>query len=207
MDYAARVSLFIGVVTVLFFVLVWLGLVAFLRKRGKGTVYLLFFSVFFVYICKVVDYTLLQFQFLLWQLLMPGQLMLRGYSAMERVNVVPLLTLTAYDLRTSLLNILLFVPFGFGLPFITAFRMKRTVLIAATFSIAIELLQLLSGLLADAAFRIVDINDVIFNTVGAVIGYALFVVFVRAFRRVTRGRKIASHAIPRHIAERPQVVR
>ena len=44
---------------------------------------------------------------------------------MQAMNLIPLVTLTPQDLKTSLLNILLMIPFGFGLPFITNFRMKK----------------------------------------------------------------------------------
>jgi glycopeptide antibiotics resistance protein len=70
------------------------------------------------------------------------------------------------------------MPFGFGLQFITNFRMKKVVVIGALFSIGIESLQLITGLLANMTFRIADVNDVIFNTVGVAIGYTLFVAFI-----------------------------
>lgn len=52
--------------------------------------------------------------------------------------------------------------------------MKGVLLVGALFSIGIELLQLLTGLLASMTFRIADINDLLFNTLGAGIGYLLF---------------------------------
>jgi glycopeptide antibiotics resistance protein len=188
--------------------LVWIGIVAFLRtKKKKSFVYLLFFTIFYVYLFKVLDYTLFQFQSLiLLRHFMPG-LMLNGQEAGEWVNLVPLVTLTAESLKTSLLNILLMIPFGFGLPFITNFRMKKVIAIGALFSIAIELLQLVSGLMANITFRIADINDVIFNTIGATIGYIIFVVLVRIFRDVSRNWNMSAYPIARYIVERPQIDR
>jgi glycopeptide antibiotics resistance protein len=186
--------------------LVWLGVVAFLRvRKRKSFAHLLFVTVFYAYVVKVLDYTLFQFQSLLiLKRFVPG-LMLNGYAAGERLNLIPLLTLAPADLKTSLLNVLLLVPFGFGLPFVTSFRAARVVLAGALFSLAIELLQLSSAATAETAFRIADVNDVIFNTLGAALGYALFVGFVRAFRRVSRAWKVAAHPILRHVADRPQV--
>lgn len=192
--------------TALLFGLIWIGIVLFLRlKKKKSLAYLLFFTIFYVYIVKVLDYTLFQFQSLiLLKYFMPG-LMLKGQTVEKSINLIPLITLTPQDLETSLLNILLLMPFGFGLPFITNFRMKKIVVIGALFSIAIELLQLLTGYMAKITFRIADINDVIFNTMGVAIGYILFVGFMRIYRHISRNREIAANPILRYIDERPQM--
>jgi glycopeptide antibiotics resistance protein len=132
-------------------------------------------------------------------------IVLNGQEAGESMNLIPLVTLTSADLRTSLLNILMMVPFGFGLPFITSLRMKTVVLSGALFSIGIELLQFSTGILANITFRVADINDVIFNTAGAAIGYVMFVGFTRLYRRLSRDWGIGMNPISRHITERPQV--
>ncbi len=190
--------------TVLVFGLIWLGIVLFLRRK-KSLVYLGFFTLFYIYLYKVLDYTLLQFQFQLLQLFLPGRLILQGFTPGENINVVPLLTLTSEDLKTSLLNILLFVPFGLGLPFITNFSMKKVVAAGALLSIVLELGQLLSGLVTKISFRVVDINDVIFNTVGAALGYLLFVGIVQLYRHLFDKAQTPTNPILRYIAERPQI--
>lgn len=191
--------------TILVFGLVWIGAVLFLRlKRKKSLVYLLFFTIFSVYVFKVLGYTLFQFQsLLLLKYFIPG-LMLQGQAAGESINLIPLIALTLEDLRTSLFNILLFVPFGFGLPFITDFGMRKVVIAGLSFSIAIELLQLVTGLLAKITFRIADVDDVLFNTAGVAIGYVLFVGFMRLYRHTFRNQKTLTNPIMRYIAERPQ---
>ena len=98
-------------------------------------------------------------------------LILRGETVETNMNFIPLITLTHQDLKTSLLNILLMIPFGFGLPFITNFRMKKTVVIGMLFSIVIEFLQLITGFMTKVTFRIVDINDVIFNNAHEILIY------------------------------------
>lgn len=153
----------------------------------------------------VLDYTLFQFQSLILLKHFSPNIILNGVDTGKNLNLIPLITLTSKDLETSLLNILLMIPFGFGLPFITNFRIKRVVIAGALFSIGIELLQLITGLVAHITFRIADINDVIFNTVGVGIGYLLFVGFVRTYRNVSKNRKISKHPVSRHIHERPQV--
>ena len=121
------------------------------------------------------------------------------------MNLIPLITLSPPDLETSLLNILLLVPFGFGLPFITNFRMPKIVVMGALFSIVIEVLQLITGFMAKITFRIADINDVIFNTAGVAIGYLVFGGFVRMSHRISHNWEISANPILRYIAERPQI--
>lgn len=186
------------------FSLVWLGIVLYLRRKKRASlVYVLFFTAFYVYLFKVLDYTLFQYQtLLLLQYVMPG-LMLQGYAAGEALNLIPLATLGTGDVQTSFLNILLFVPFGFGLPFVATVRFARVILAGALVSVIIESLQLSTGLMAGITFRVADINDVLFNTAGTAMGYALFIGFMHVFRRVTSGRKRLEHPILRYIAERP----
>lgn len=119
------------------------------------------------------------------------------------MNLIPLITLTLEDLKTSFLNILLLIPFGFGLPFVTNLRVKKVVVIGALFSIVIELLQVITGFMAKITFRIADINDLIFNTVGVAIGYILLIGFVRIYRHVSHDWEISANPILRYIAERP----
>jgi glycopeptide antibiotics resistance protein len=180
--------------TLLLFGLIWIGIIAFLRlKKKNGLVYLLLFSIFYAYIFKVLDYTLFQFQsLLLLKFVMPG-LILQGQPAGHTLNLIPLITLTREDLRTSFLNILLMIPFGFGLPFITSLPMKKIVVAGALFSVVIELLQLVTGIMAKVTFRIADINDVIFNAVGVAIGYWAFVIIAH-WMRSRRCKKISTTA-------------
>ena len=106
---------------------------------------------------------------------------------------------------TSPLTVLLMVPFGFGLPFVTKLRFTQTVVAGVLLSVGIEVLQWMTGLIGGVTFRIADINDVIFNATGVVIGYGLFVGFVRAYRRRTGEWKLSTHPISRRISERTQV--
>ena len=196
---------FLGLSVVLLFGLIWLGVTLFLRiKKNKSFVFLLFFSIFYIYLYKVLDFTLFQYQFLLLlKYFMPG-LRLNGQTAGSAINLIPLITLTPDDLRTSLLNILLTIPFGFGLPFITRLRMKEVTIIGAIFSITIEILQFTSGLLAKITFRVADINDVMFNTVGVAVGYILFLGFMRLFHYVFHNREAVTNPILRYIADLQQ---
>ncbi len=196
----------LNVSTILLCGLICLGAVVFFRvKRNKSFVYLLFFTIFSFYIFAVLYYTIFKLQsvFLLnW--LSPNRLMLKGHTVAQGMNLIPLAALRLADVSTSLLNILLFIPFGFGLPFVTKLHMRKVVITSTLFSMTIELLQLLTGILAHRTFRTADINDVIFNTTGAAIGYLLFILFIRMYRNYSRTWKMVGHPILKYIAERPQ---
>lgn len=182
---------YIDLLTVPLFGLLWIGSSTYLRlTKKKNLQYLLLFTVFFIYLFKVLDYTLFQFQSLLLLKYFIPNLILHGQTAGNDMNLIPLLTLTPRDLMTSLLNILLFIPFGFGLPFISDYHMKKIVVIGALFSVVIEILQFTTGFLAKITFRIADVNDVIFNTVGVVIGYMLFVGLLRVFHYRSHNQKL-----------------
>lgn len=69
----------------------------------------------------------------------------------------------------NLLNVLLFVPLGLLLPaFWPDYRsLRRTALAGLGLSLSIELIQIFS-------WRLTDIDDLLTNTLGAVLGYLLF---------------------------------
>lgn len=80
-------------------------------------------------------------------------------------NLIPFAGMGA-DLKNCLLNVVLFVPLGFGLPLLwKKYRAgKRTVLFGLLMSLAIEALQVFT-------YRATDVNDVITNTLGTALGY------------------------------------
>lgn len=173
--------------------LTWIGMLTLLRARTRqGRMYLLFFTVFFVYVVVVLDRTLFQFQSLIVLKHLAPHLMLNGQGDGNTMQLLPLVNLTPSDFKTSVLNVLLMVPFGFGLPFIASTRFVGTVTAGGLFSVVIELLQLVTGLIGGVTVRIADVNDVIFNTTGVILGYWLF----DGFARVCRGMPGRASLVP-----------
>ena len=82
-------------------------------------------------------------------------------------NMVPFLYMFS-DLTNTLLNVLLFVPLGFFLPFFWKrfFPFPRAVLFGFFVSLLVESLQIFT-------FRATDINDLITNTLGTFLGWIL----------------------------------
>lgn len=82
------------------------------------------------------------------------------------------------DIAAYFLNVLLFVPFGFFLPFIwpNMDKLKYTVLSGFSFSLLVEISQLFNN-------RRTDIDDLILNTLGTLLGYLLFKMFIRITKK------------------------
>jgi glycopeptide antibiotics resistance protein len=100
------------------------------------------------------------------------------------------------------LNILLTVPFGFGLPFVAPISLKAVIVAGVLFSLGIEIAQAVADVtgLALPTWS-VDINDVILNSLGVVIGVALFAAAHTVYR-AKLGRLPAAHLGPwRHFHE------
>lgn len=90
--------------------------------------------------------------------------------------LIPFATLMSYAPQ-SILNVFLFLPLGFFLPLLWEdFKKFRfTLLTGFGLSLTIEVLQLFT-------FRVTDVNDLITNTFGTVIGYLLARLFLLLFR-------------------------
>ena len=84
------------------------------------------------------------------------------------VNLLPFIGMLE-DLKNSILNVLLFVPLGVMLPVLCAqYRgaWKKTTFTGFGVSVAIELLQILT-------LRATDVNDVLTNGLGTLVGYLI----------------------------------
>ena len=84
------------------------------------------------------------------------------------LTLIPFLPMLS-DLKNTMLNILLFVPLGVMLPFLwKKYKSLTTTLLFGFFlSLSIELLQIFT-------YRATDINDIITNTIGTLLGYLVF---------------------------------
>ncbi len=75
-------------------------------------------------------------------------------------------------------NIIMTLPFGFLLPMIIRFKKKYTYIITAfLMPVCIEATQLVLGLSLGTLYRTADIDDVILNSTGIFIGYAVYKLF------------------------------
>lgn len=93
------------------------------------------------------------------------------------------------DLKSSVLNVLMFVPLGITLPLLwEKYRnRKSTVVFGFCASLVIELLQMFT-------FRTTDINDLITNTLGTFLGFTLTDILIKkvpAFKGFFHEKKAA----------------
>lgn len=178
---------------ILYSAILLLILLLFLMKVlfKKSFTYLFFFSIMYIYLCFVIDYT----QFPIYT----AESMRRVLGPLFWQNNFNLIPFKGFALETSLLNILLTMPFGFGLPFVYKTSFKRIVIASIVIGVIIESLQLIIGLINGFTFRIVDINDVIFNFIGSMIGYAIFVLFSKIFTTIVDKNKIQLNPLLEHI--------
>ena len=103
-----------------------------------------------------------------------------------KVNLIPLVHLFDYNIKRELLlnvigNAAMFIPSGIVLPIIYK-RLDsfiKVVLAGGGISLCIEIIQL------PFSVRVSDIDDLILNTSGVIIGYAIYAL-IRSLRRTNR---------------------
>lgn len=100
---------------------------------------------------------------------------------LNQINLIPFATIADYfkfgnkgiSVKNLVGNVVIFIPIGFFLPFlIERFRKKKVLLLASfVFSLSFETIQLLFPMLGSF-----DVDDLILNTLGALIGYIGFII-------------------------------
>src|SRR5207247_1226267 len=80
-------SSYLNISTILLVGMIWIGILTFLQlKKKESRIYLLFFTIFYIYIVKVLDYTLFQYQSLILLKHFTSGLMLNGLAAGKGLN-------------------------------------------------------------------------------------------------------------------------
>lgn len=169
-------------------VLVLATLAVWLRSKNG---YLTFFSfIFGIYLLRVVDVVVFPLSI--------------GYDIPDfkpNINLVPF-DFGSCDsfsrelcIREIYQNILLTIPFGFGVNFIARIKPKNILWLALGVGFAFESIQLVISVVFRSPFRAVDINDLILNATGVLLGYGIFRVFGAIYFYVVQ--KFQSQ--PRHI--------
>ncbi|KGR76297.1 VanZ family protein [Ureibacillus sinduriensis] len=89
----------------------------------------------------------------------------------KTINFIPVLTI---DVKTFLLNVIMLLPFGMYIPLLSKKEtsIRKIAKLGFGFSLSFELVQLLIRVTLGNG-RSTDINDLLANTAGAVIGYLI----------------------------------
>lgn len=143
-----------------------------LWMQKKGFSYLLFFAIFWIYLMGVVSVVVF-----------PFPIDSSNPNFRLSVNLVPFNFGSCFDylpeacFKTIHENILLTIPFGFAINFIAFIRSRNIVWLAVAVGLVFEFSQLVISLTFRTSFRSVDVNDVILNATGVLIGYSIFKIF------------------------------
>lgn len=158
---------------------IFVTLLLYLKKRRRRTSgYLICFTIFYIYLTCVVGYTILPLPF-------DPEFFGRDANLMSRINLIPLRDMSVDYLLSvqGVGNIVLGIPFGFGLPFLLKSDFKSILWRGLFFTLSIEFVQLVILLFFSLPYRTMDINDVLLNLSGVMIGYALFFLFSWIYRK------------------------
>lgn len=181
-----------GIAIVILFVLLFLR-----WRKTRDPFHLLFIFLFSFYLILVVRWTVFPIY------IIPYRAM-QGYF-MDNVNLIPFYFGPGISLANALsgiiLNTLLTMPIGFGINFIVHFQPRDLLRLVAIFGFGIEGMQLLISLLLGYPYRAIDVNDVIFNSLGVVLGYGFFRMFAPSYLALTRHWGLQAYGIFRHLHE------
>lgn len=146
-----------------------------LKRKQRSLSYLACLAAFSVYLMFVLQKTLFPLRLFDHEFVAAMQAAGSGW-ANEGLNLIPFYGLpgTYWLSVQGYGNVLLTIPFGFGLPFVMPTTFVQVVRRGLYFTLSIELAQLFINVAVGYAHRVADINDVILNLVGTLIGFACF---------------------------------
>ncbi|MEO6453887.1 MAG: VanZ family protein [Ginsengibacter sp.] len=165
-------------ISMLVWILLWVMVSISKKKRGIKISFQaeITFFLFYIYIIAVMSLTVIPLPFERFKV--QGE---EGINIIPMVNIVrgllemfsPPTTFSEHSFQNIVGNIILFIPLGIFLPFFSdKYRsVNNVIILAAICSASIELMQLI--LRQFEIYRTVDIDDVILNTLGAIIGFAV----------------------------------
>ena len=193
MLYFAPYPLFVGIAALALLLYI-------LRRKGHRQPYLFCFSVFWVYLLLVVKVTLFPIPIELnvdyvgtWE---------RLIFTLSRVNLIPFYYAGYFNKRVIFIeviqNIILTIPFGFGINFIARIEARKFPLLAIFVGLTIETAQLVISLFV-GAYRTVDITDVILNATGSLLGFALFRLFARVYSQLIQRFNLKPRGLWRYV--------
>lgn len=170
------------------------------RQREYRTAYLFCCAIFGVYL-------LFALQKLFFPLWISGGLpdLLRTQPFEYFINLIPFyfgrFSSLTESIPTLLENVLLTLPFGFGVSFVARLRPRTILWLAPVVGFATEGAQLLISLLLGYPYRFIDINDVIMNTLGVLIGCGMFQIFAAVYLEMIQRLRLQPRGLFAYIAE------
>lgn len=175
------------------FTTIWIiyRVIFYIKNKPINKIREIFINLFFIYFLILVNLTMFKY----------GNLML-DFNIKFYINYIPLVeTINMFrndflDINIALHNvignILLFIPLGFGIPlfFNEKNKLNKVILYGFTAPLTIEIIQLFTP------YNTTDIDDVIFNTLGAILGFIIFNIIYKIFKNTKLGIFIKSLSSP-----------
>lgn len=177
------VSLYL--VGLVFFVIIY---ICFLKKKKLTIYHKIIFITLYIYIILVIEKTIMPIpvnytQIEMWREMFPS------IETSDLYNLIPLFDFgNSLWLNNMILNIIMFIPFGFLWPLYKG-KQKFVYIFCSllSFTSIIELYQLFMAFTMKTPIWYFDINDLIANMIGGVIGYLVFVlVSPYLFRKISK---------------------
>jgi glycopeptide antibiotics resistance protein len=175
-------------------------------RQNRNLSYIFCLTVFSLYLIFVIDKTLFPIH-------IPspfGESWKIHLGPFSKINLIPFNLGTSnlrnsYQLRFFLYeifaNILLTIPFGFGVSFVAHVKQRNFYWIPLAVGLGIEMTQLLISFIIRFLYRAIDINDVILNAFGVLIGYGIFRVFAWIYLSLTKRFNIKHRGFSAYIYE------
>ena len=189
-DYAHSVKNYmIGILIVML-------LIAWIRTRSLS--YIVCATIFGIYLLFVIDKTFFPLQ-------VGGVFAdtMKAAPFTSGINLIPFnfshLSDPGSIIRELGLNLVLLVPFGFGMSFVAPVRGKNTWWLAPAVGVSIEAIQLVISLILGYPYRVIDITDVIMNTLGFLVGYGIFRLFAWLYIAMTQRLHIEHAGLRQYI--------
>ena len=184
-----------------FLILVLLLPILWRQKRSPS--YLFFFSAFWVYLLTLVSVTIFPIPLPDAGMFLTKQ---QITFVLSHINFVPFKYLSDPYVNPHIVfleifqNVLLTIPFGFGVSFIAQFKARDFLWLAIAVGLAIEIAQLVISL-GVGAYRTVDITDVLLNATGVLLGYVFFRAFAWLVSKMTQRFRIKRSSFWAYVQE------
>lgn len=153
-------------------------------RKTRNFPYILSSVIFGVYLIKALDVVFFPIPFY-------GEyatVIRRDVPLFARMNLIPFyfgdFGLSPDHLRSIIQNVFLTVPFGFGILFVTPWERKALTWLPWAVGLSLEGCQLLISIAIGYPYRVVDINDVLFNAAGVIIGYGILKLLMWLFLKI-----------------------
>ena len=160
------------------------------KQKNCSTVYIFSFAIFWIYLMILVSLTLFPIPIIRspdWRVPVS--------SILARINFTPFRYGVFFNFSSLIIfreivgNILLTVPFGMGIQYITRIKPQIALWAVLAVGLAIELTQLTISIVIGIRYRTVDVTDVILNTIGSLIGFIIFLILSLILKSLAKSKK------------------